>query len=282
MAERCDGPAVIVRVRRPSVGAVLLAVFLLQPYSGLAQSALLFGSDAGLILNYVAKEKAQRFEEIVGKVHAGLLNSDDPRRRAQAENWRSFQAIEPGPDGATIFVFMADPMVPRADYNLFNILAELFPDEAESLASELTGCYSLGQSVMNLRLLDDLSGQALERFQPRSTPSVSPITPTPQATPAATGKDFEILSIESQVTERNDTWWRFAWKLTVANNTAQSIALDAQIEFQNSGGFIVDTDRSYGLVVPAYGQQVFTGDALVRMPGAATVERTYAKVGRGR
>lgn len=93
-----------------------------------------------------------------------------------------------------------------------------------------------------------------------------------------TGKDWEIEEINAKVTETNDTWWRFAWRLTIRSSGTKDQVFDATIEFQDADGFIIDSDRGSGLHVPAGGQETFTGFALVRVPGANRVAKTYAKV----
>jgi hypothetical protein len=100
--------------------------------------------------------------------------------------------------------------------------------------------------------------------------AVAPITEKP--------KDWEIVSINTRVTESNSTWSRFAWKLEMKNMASQSLRLDATIEFQDKDGFIIDTDTAHGLVIGPNSQKTFTGFALIRAEGAPRVARTLAKV----
>jgi hypothetical protein len=93
-----------------------------------------------------------------------------------------------------------------------------------------------------------------------------------------TVKDWEIEEVDAKVTETNDSWWRFAWRLTLKSTGKSDRTFDATIEFQDEDGFIIDSDKSYKLYVPAGSQRTFTGFALVRVPGASRVVQTYAKV----
>lgn len=102
----------------------------------------------------------------------------------------------------------------------------------------------------------------------------------PRSGPSPSG--WQIVSIESRVTETNNVWSRYAWKLTLRNESQQPSVFGGTIEFQDRDGFIVDTSRADNLVVPAGSEQVFTGFALIRAAVAGNVARTVAKVGKGR
>ena len=118
---------------------------------------------------------------------------------------------------------------------------------------------------------------------PRSVTDTSGLRPA-QATPPRSGpppSGWQIVSIESRVTESNNVWSRYAWKLTMRNESEQPNVFHGTIEFQDRDGFIVDTSRADNLLVPARSEQVFTGFALIRAEVAGNVARTVAKVGRG-
>jgi hypothetical protein len=89
---------------------------------------------------------------------------------------------------------------------------------------------------------------------------------------------FEIVDIDSRVTESNETWSKFAWKLTVKNKSSQTLAFDATIEFLDSDGFVIDDDSEFGLVVGAGETKTFTGYDLVTSASATKVRSTNAKV----
>ena len=100
----------------------------------------------------------------------------------------------------------------------------------------------------------------------------------PAAAPALAERKWSIVQVDSRVTESNDTWWRYAWRLTLRNDDSSDLAFDATIEFQDGEGFVIDSDQEHGLLVPAGSEKTFTGYALVSMPGASRVARTNAKV----
>lgn len=110
---------------------------------------------------------------------------------------------------------------------------------------------------------------------PSSSSGPAPIA---KAVERVAEKDWEIVSVDSKVTESNDTWWKYAWKLTLRNKGVAPRAFRATIEFQDKDGFIIDTSASDTIVVQPNADDTGTGYALVRMPGARNVARTVAKV----
>jgi hypothetical protein len=90
------------------------------------------------------------------------------------------------------------------------------------------------------------------------------------------------VSVDSKVTEQNSTWWRFAWKLTVRNDSRAQATFRGTIEFQDKDGFVNRQFPTDVFVVGAGAEDTATGFALVRVPGAANVASTLAKVGLAR
>jgi hypothetical protein len=108
----------------------------------------------------------------------------------------------------------------------------------------------------------------------RQPPAIAPRTAaTPH--PAAS---FEIVSVETKVTEQNDVFWRYAWRLTLKSTSTDPLVLRATIEFQDSDGFVVDTDEEYSLYLSPGEEKTFTGEKLITASTAANVAKTSAKV----
>lgn len=112
-----------------------------------------FGSDAGLVLNFVKTDKAADFEAVMAKLKEALAKSEKPERKQQAESWKVFKAVEPGPPGSALYVFIIDPPVKGADYTVSTILAEGFPQEVQALYKQYAESYSQGQNFVNLTLV---------------------------------------------------------------------------------------------------------------------------------
>lgn len=79
-----------------------------------------------------------------------------------------------------------------------------------------------------------------------------------------------VLDHNYQVTEQTGSWWRFGYTVQLSNTRARDATVDVEIQFLNSGGFVVDSARHYGVVVNS-AQQLLTGSSLVSLPGAADV-----------
>jgi hypothetical protein len=122
------------------------------PAQGQAAPGLAFGSDAGVIINYIKPDKTADFEEVVGKIKEALAKSENPVRKQQAAGWKVFKAVEPGPNGNVIYFFIVDPVVKDADYGMAKILTEGFPAEARALWDKLTPAY-VSSSKLNLQLI---------------------------------------------------------------------------------------------------------------------------------
>ena len=121
-----------------------------------SRSVRLFGSDAGLVLNFIKPDKTEDFEAVVMKLREALQKSDKPERKLQAAGWKVFKAAEPGANGSVLYVFVIDPAAKGADYTVSTILAEAFPTEVQALYQKYAGAYAAGQNFVNLALVSTL------------------------------------------------------------------------------------------------------------------------------
>lgn len=90
--------------------------------------------------------------------------------------------------------------------------------------------------------------------------------------------DIEIIEISSRVTERNRVWWKYAWKLTLKNNSDTPKNLEATIQFKDRDDFVIEDDKAYDLYLPAGRKKTFTDYTLVTCPNAHNVEKTSVHV----
>jgi hypothetical protein len=116
----------------------------------------LFPSDGGMVLNFIKPDKTADFEEVIAKLKEALAKSDKPGRREQARGWRVFRSPDPA-GGNVLYVFVIDPSVKDADYNVSTIIAEAFPpEEVNALYQKYADAYAQGQNIVNLTLISDL------------------------------------------------------------------------------------------------------------------------------
>ena len=134
---------------------------------------------AGLLFNTVRPERVADFEAVLWYLEQALRQSTDPTVRAQAQGWKVFKAVEPGPNASVLYVFVLDPAVPRADYGLGRILADAYPDKVQEIWRLYQGAVSSGGSLLNLAPLE------LKAPAPLTPPGTSgrPVTAPPARTP---------------------------------------------------------------------------------------------------
>jgi hypothetical protein len=114
-----------------------------------------FPNDAGLVLNFIKKDKEADFEMVMTKLKEALAKSENPQRKQQAASWKVFKSADPA--GAnTLYVYVIDPAVKGADYQVSNIIAEAFPAEANDILKKYADCYAQGMNILNLIVLQDL------------------------------------------------------------------------------------------------------------------------------
>jgi hypothetical protein len=112
-----------------------------QPPAGQAPGAqpatpgppkLSFPTPAGILLVQVKPDQAAAFEEMIGKLRAGLAKSDKPELKQQANSWKVYRANEPMA-GNTLFVVVIDPAMPNTEYQFLQVLNNtLTPEEQRS------------------------------------------------------------------------------------------------------------------------------------------------------
>ncbi len=121
-----------------------------------APTARTFGSDAGLVLNFIKPDKTADFEAIIAKLKEALQKSDKPERKQQAASWKVFKSPDQAAGGNVLYVFVIDPSVKGADYTVSTILAEAFPQEVQTLYKQYADAYAQGQNFVNLSLVSEL------------------------------------------------------------------------------------------------------------------------------
>jgi hypothetical protein len=115
-----------------------------------------FGSDAGMVLNFIKPEKTADFEAVIAKLKEALAKSPRPERAQQARSWKVFRSVEPAANGTVLYLFVIDPAVRGADYTVSTILAEAFPDDVQTLYKQYAESYASGQNYVNLSTVQAL------------------------------------------------------------------------------------------------------------------------------
>ena len=113
----------------------------------------MIAADAGLIFFPVKPERVADFEKIMTKLKEALAIAEDPVRKEQAASWKVFKAVEPGPNGTALYVFLIDPAVKGSDYAFWKTLYDTFPLEVQELYRLYNAAAAGGQSLLNLQLI---------------------------------------------------------------------------------------------------------------------------------
>jgi hypothetical protein len=115
-----------------------------------------FANDSAMILNFVKPDKTADFELVMTKLKEALAQSPKPERKQQAASWKVFKS--PDPAGANVlYVFLIDPALKAADYQVQNILAEFLKGpELTDILTKYSGSYAQGMNIVNLNLLTKL------------------------------------------------------------------------------------------------------------------------------
>jgi hypothetical protein len=103
----------------------------------------------------------------------------------------------------------------------------------------------------------------------------APTRPSARSSPT-----LKIEEVDTKVTENNDVWAKYGWRLTVSNQGDEDAPFEATLEWQDKDGFVVDSQNEYQLAVAAHGKQTFTGYTLIQHPAADKVQTIVAKLGR--
>ena len=69
-----------------------------------------------MVLNFIKADKTADFEAIIAKLKEALQKRRKPERKEQAAGWKVFKAVEAGPGGTVLYVFVIDPAVKGAEY----------------------------------------------------------------------------------------------------------------------------------------------------------------------
>jgi len=116
-------------------------------------------------------------------------------------------------------------------------------------------------------------GIPIPALQVEKPTAKSSAEPSPPAT-----SELEIVDVQTRVTESNPSWWKYAWRLIIRNQSSSAIVFDAIIEWQDEEGFVIDDDTQYGLHIPAGEQKTFTGYQLIDASVAGNVAKVGIKV----
>jgi hypothetical protein len=116
---------------------------------------LAFTTDAGLLLIQIKKDQTAAFEELMGKIKAGVAKTTDEAVKKQMASFKVYKASE-DMVGNALYVVVVDPVVKDAEYELFAILQKvLTPEELRDAAviemsKKAAAAFASGYNKLNL------------------------------------------------------------------------------------------------------------------------------------
>ena len=167
---------------------------------------------------------------------------------------------------------------------VFILLAVVvLPPANKLLKAKFNFSLSGGVKVVLAIVLLGVAGASIDTDSVSSSNSVTSSTgentqqqETAPAEPQA--EAVEIVDISTKVTEQNSVWWKYAWNLTLKNNTDRDKSVRAEIKWVDADGFVVDSHTEYSLPVPAGEEKTFNDFSLVSTPGASDVGGIKAEI----
>ena len=113
-------------------------------------NARVFSGGAGLVLYTIKSGSTTDFEMVLNKAKEALMKSEKPERKQQAANWRVYKSDQTAANGNVTYVMIIDPALKDADYNIVNVLNEVFPAEIQALFKQYTEAFASGLIPINL------------------------------------------------------------------------------------------------------------------------------------
>ncbi|HEY6362103.1 MAG TPA: hypothetical protein VIX63_13410 [Vicinamibacterales bacterium] len=143
-----------------------------------------FTAKSGLLFNTVRPERVKDFETVMWYLQQALEKSTDPTVRAQAQGWKIFRSLDPGPNATALYVFVLDPAVPGADYGLGRILADAYPEQIQEIWKLYMGSVTGGGTIVNLNPVEPMPPMPLVPLT-APDPTTVPGSRTPPPPPPA-------------------------------------------------------------------------------------------------
>lgn len=107
-------------------------------------------------------------------------------------------------------------------------------------------------------------------LKPSSEPEVSP-------TPEVINKG-EISNLRYTIIEKNNSWWKFSWQLTLQNNTPSVVNFFIYVNFLDRNGYIVDYDIKSPSHFAPREQRVIKGSILIDTELAPDIKDVEAEI----
>ena len=134
----------------------------------------------------------------------------------------------------------------------------------------------IGAILFGIALLGNGEGSSPRATSPKPQATVPPATET--SPPTSPKYNWELSGLTYNITEKGETWWKFAWQATLKNNTSHQVEFFIEVNFLDKDGFIVDDDIENPSTFNPNEQRVVRGYALIDIEIAPDVKSIEAEV----
>ncbi len=128
-----------------------------QEQSAQAPKAFVLEGESAIWTISVKADKTGDFEQVMRRLHEGLMKSAKPERHQQAAGWKLLKVGKALPDGNMAYVHVISPVVPNADYTILQILYDEFPSEKQALYDLYRGAFAANLSLATGSVVVDMT-----------------------------------------------------------------------------------------------------------------------------
>jgi hypothetical protein len=138
-----------------AVAAVMLvgstAAYAQEPTAAPKAPVLTLDGDAAIVTILIKPDKTADFEAVLNKLKESLAKSDKPDRKQQAAGWKVFKSSQMA-QGNAVYIFLISPVVKGQEYDLTQLIAEVFPVEVQEVFAKYKDAFA-GRAITSLNSL---------------------------------------------------------------------------------------------------------------------------------
>jgi hypothetical protein len=112
---------------------------------------LTLDGDAAIVTILIKPDKTADFEAVLNKLKESLAKSDKPQRKEQSAGWKVFKSSQMA-QGNAVYIFLISPVVKGQEYDLTQLIAEVFPVEVQEVFAKYKDAFA-GRAITSLNAL---------------------------------------------------------------------------------------------------------------------------------
>ena len=124
---------------------------------------IVFGSDVGLVVNYIKPHKTTAFDFMIDQLRIAMEQSRQATLCDQAARWKVVRTSETGPAGTAVYVFAIDPGLRNVDYRVSTVVAETIHRNPDEFYRRLLDLYAADQNLIDVPAVWTLRGPGADR-----------------------------------------------------------------------------------------------------------------------